>query len=94
MALNSDDKRHQLAMALGVTIQRFTQSVSMLIEDILYALCFTAGHALAQKAAKKFKAEKDLRELCITALDHGIREGNKVGDAPPLIMPNKNIILN
>lgn len=88
MALKLDDNKVLLAFAFGEAINRFTLKRPMTIEDILESLCFTAGHALAQKAAKRFSAEKELREACIQALDKGITEGNRGGETPKVILPS------
>lgn len=76
MALDINDKRVQLAGAFGRTIQQFTTHTPMPIEDLLDALTFTAGHALAQKSAQQFSTKKRLREIAIAALDRGITEGS------------------
>lgn len=88
MPLKVDDNKVLLAFAFGDAIQRFTTQRPMTIEDILESLCFTAGHAIAQKAAKKFATEKELRDLCIRALDRGITEGNRGGERPRIILPS------
>lgn len=88
MPLNLNDNKALLSFAFGDAIQRFTTQRPMLIEDILESLCFTAGHALAQKSAKRFSAEKELRERCIRALDAGIAEGNRGGETPKIILPS------
>jgi hypothetical protein len=87
MPLDIHDKRAQLAFAFGDVIQRFTRVQPMTIEDILHALCFTAGHATAQKAAKKFATEKELRAFCLKAFDDGLTEGNRGGETPTIILP-------
>lgn len=89
MALDVNDKRIQLAGAFGRTIQMFTAHTPMIIEDMLEALCFTAGHALAQKNAQQFSTKKRLREICIAALDRGITEGSidKTGSASLILPP-------
>lgn len=92
--LDSKDDKVMLSFAFGETIHRFTTKKPMVIEDILEALCFTAGHALSQKAAKQFSTEKVLRERCIRALERGITEGNR-GDQPKVILPSdKGVIIN
>lgn len=88
MPLDLNDKRVQLSMLFGDAIFRYTRAKPMTIEEILEALAFTAGHALAQKAAKKFSTEKELRETVIRSLDRGIREGNAGDTGPKLILPN------
>lgn len=74
--LDASDKRVQLAIGFGTTIQKFTTHTPMTIEEILEALAFTAGHALAQKSAQQFATKKKLREYVIASLDKGIAEGS------------------
>lgn len=87
MPLDLTDKRVQLSGFFARDIQMFTRHTPMEIEDILEALCFTAGHALAQKAAKKFATEKELRERCIRAIDDGISTANSGKEASQIILP-------
>lgn len=89
MPLDLNDSRVQLSLLFATAIQRFTMQRSMTVEEIVESLTFTAGHALAQKAAKKFATEKELRERAIASLDKGIREGNAGdGQRPQIILPN------
>lgn len=90
--LDLNDKRVQLVGVFVRGIQMFTRHTPMVIEDIIDALCFTAGHALAQKAATKFTTAKRLRELAIAALDRGISEGSRdrTGGAQLVIPPTRN----
>jgi hypothetical protein len=88
MPLALNDNRHLLSMAFGEAIFKFTQKRPMKIEHILEALCFTAGHALAQKAARKFHETKELRAMCIQALDRGLAEGSRSGETPQIILPS------
>lgn len=74
------DKKAQLSMAFSVTIQKFTTHTPMTVLDIVEALVFTAGHALAQKKARESLPHNQrdvrvLRELAIAQLDRGIDEG-------------------
>lgn len=87
MALDPKDKRTQLAFAFGDAIQRFTKHTPMTIEEILEALAFTAGHALAQKSAQQFSTKKKLREYVIASLDRGITEGSIDRTRPQIFIP-------
>lgn len=91
MPLDIMDKKVQLSVAFGTTITAFTQRNPMTIEDILEALCFTAGHALAQKEATRFEGKKALRQACVRALDKGIAEGSKGGETPKIILPGYGV---
>lgn len=91
MPLDINDKRAQLAYAFGDAIQRFTRAKPLTILDILHALCFTAGHALAQKAATRSNTQAELRAFCIRALEDGIAEGNRNnGETPRIILPDRH----
>ena len=94
MALDPNDKKIQLGFALADAIYRYTLNRPMVVEDILESLCFTAGHALTQKAAKQFAVEKDLRARCIAALDRGIVEGNRSDGAKIILPSDKGVIIN
>jgi hypothetical protein len=79
-------------MAIGMTIGQFTQRTPMTILDILEALAFTTGHALAQKEARKslpfnLQNTKTLRDYTIAALDKGIDEGSVDRTQPQLFIP-------
>lgn len=87
MPLDLNDPKVQLSVMLGSTITQFTTRTPMEVAAILEALCFTAGHALAQKEAQRFEAKKELRQLCVRALDKGIAEGSKGGETPKIILP-------
>lgn len=87
--LDASDKRTQLAIAFGMTIQKFTTHTPMTIEEILEALTFTAGHALAQKSAQTFATKKKLREYAVASLDRGIAEGSIERTAPKFIAPSR-----
>lgn len=87
MPLDLNDPKIQLSVLIGSQITAFTQRQSMTIDDILEALCFTAGHALAQRAALRFDDKKALRQLCVRALDKGIAEGSRGGETPKIILP-------
>lgn len=88
--LDTKSPKIKLAFAFGETIHQFTTRIPMTIEDIVESLCFTAGHALAQKAALRFSTKKRLREICIAALDRGIDEGSRDRSAPQLLRPGQN----
>lgn len=89
--LDASDKRTQLAMAFAVAIKSFTSHTPMTIEEILEALAFTAGHALAQKSATTFATKKKLREYVIASLDRGITEGSIDRTKPQVfIAPPRN----
>jgi hypothetical protein len=80
MALNAQDKRNQLAMALAQTIAKFTTQRPMTIFEILEALLFVAGHASAQKAARdsvpsNLKDPRLMRDWMMATIDRGIDEG-------------------
>lgn len=80
-----------LAGAFGEVIFRFTKRQPMTIEEIVEALTYTAGHALAQKAAKQFATTKALREVAIRSLDRGIKDGEAGdGSTPQIILPGPN----
>lgn len=85
--LDAKDKKIQLSMAFGQAIQKFTNHTPMTIEDIIEALTFTAGHALAQKGVHNFATKKALREYAIAALDRGITEGSIDRIRPQVFIP-------
>ncbi len=91
MPLDLNDPKVQLSVMIGSTIQAFTTRTPMTIEDILESLCFTAGHALAQKEAQRFEGKKALRQSCVRALDKGIAEGSKGGETPRVLLPGPGI---
>jgi hypothetical protein len=63
--------------------------VPMSAEDVIEAMCFTAGHAAAQKEAQSFNKLKELRVRAVAALDRGIDEGKSSGaTVPKIILPN------
>lgn len=91
MPLDLNDNKVLLSFAFGQTITMFTAARPMTIEDILEALCYTAGHALAQKEAQRFEGKKALRQACVRALDKGIADGSKGGETPRIILPGPGV---
>lgn len=88
MALGRD-KKAQLSMAIGMTIGHFTKHTPATILEIVEAMMFTAGHAMAQKEARQSVKmdQRALREYAIAALDKGIAEGSVDRTKPQLFIP-------
>ena len=88
MALDPNDKIHQLGGALADTIQRFTNHTPMTAEDVIEALCFIAGHAAGQKVAHSAHNSNELRQMGVAAIDKGLEEARNSMKRGSLILPN------
>lgn len=84
--LDTSDPRIILAGLFGDAIMRMTTQHPMTIDQIVEALCYTAGHAMAQRAAIDTQPIKESRDSAIRALDRGIADA-KAGNMGGLILP-------
>lgn len=82
-----DPKTVALSMALGNVIHQFTTHTPMTAEEVIKALCFTAGSACAQKAAHSKHTTRQQREMAIDAIDKGISSARGERRSS-LILPN------